>query len=129
MIRICDGEVVVCEKDTVTRKELVLFFLNGNENSIVQIVDNQGEHVGLITYPEILNSENLEDIIDRDYSVLDAGMFDSAEKYYNYGQKKTTRYCPVLNENKRIEFFAYFEWGGEIPPFDRITEGHSGDIG
>lgn len=73
------------------------------------MIDEKEEHVGLITYPEILDKDNIEDAIDREYVVLNSEMFDNIEKYFEIAGRTAGKYCPVLNEKKQIEFFAYYE--------------------
>lgn len=61
----------------------------------------------MITYPKILESDNLTDIIDKDYISLDSNLFNHAERYFNSGGKHAEKYCPVLNGKGQIECFAY----------------------
>ena len=110
MIRICRGEVFRCAENDVNRDDLMSFFLDDNERVIVQIVNSRNEHVGLVTYPQILESEDLQEVIDRQYIMLGPKMFDEANQYYTIND--LNKYCPVLNEKREIEFFTYYETEG-----------------
>jgi len=112
MIRICDGEVFQCDERQLNRSILISFFLGGGINSIVQVIDEKGKHIGLITYPEVLDKDNIVDVIDREFIELDSDMFDKAEGYFELRGRPADRYCPVLNDKRQIEFFAYYETSG-----------------
>ena len=115
MIRICHGEVFQCMEESLDLRELVSFFeQSDHERAIVQVIDDQGGHVGLITISEVVNllkHKNAEKFIDREYITLTSRMFDEANSYYERNAKN--KYCPVLNEKREIEFFAYFDGAGE----------------
>lgn len=115
MIRICHGEVFQCAATKLDLGELVSFFgQDENESAIVQVINDDGEHIGLITFSDVLNllkNKNAENFIDREFIVLSPKMFEDANNYYRKNVK--SKYCPVLNEKKEIEFFAYFDNEGE----------------
>lgn len=111
MIRFCDKEIVCVMQDELERGELLSYFLRGHRNESVIVLDENGQYVGRITYPQLLKNERVEQAIDKNYVLMDEQIFDKGRQFF---KQYTTVFgecpiLPVLTLDKQLLCFAYEE--------------------
>ncbi|MBD5489832.1 MAG: hypothetical protein HDR13_13760 [Lachnospiraceae bacterium] len=111
MIRFCDREIDCVEYSSLTRSDLLSYFLPDHKEDILCVYDdfNTMKYVGIITYDSYKHSLNIEGAIKQEYVILNADIWQNARKYFGYNKKVLTvdRLLPVLDEEDRLICFAY----------------------
>ena len=108
MIRFCDREVASVEYNSITRQELLHYFLKGHLEEIVCIYDEYG-YMGYITYYTLLYSISLEAAVVRDVLVLDERIWTDARRMFLSHRSNTNKYplLPVVDREGNLVSFAY----------------------
>lgn len=108
MIRFCDKEVCCVRKEDLDRQQLMSYFLSGNRNELVCILDEESKYVGKITYDSLLGRD-IEDAINRDYLVLDENIWKNGRNYFYNCQKYFggVDLVPVLDKEHCLYCFAW----------------------
>lgn len=86
MIRFCDKEVYYIMDEELERRKILSYFLDGNRNEIICVLDVAGKFIGSITYDSFVGRE-LEDAVLKDYVILDKNIWKKAKKYFKYRKK------------------------------------------
>ncbi len=108
MIRFCDREVVNVEHGSISRRELLHYFLNGHLEEIVCISDEYG-YMGYTTYHTLLHSISLEAAVIRDVLVLDESIWADAKKLFLSYKSNLNKhpFLPVVDREGNLISFAY----------------------
>lgn len=103
MIRFCDKEVYTIHENQMSRTQMLLFFLDGHRQSVLQLVDEKQKHVGIVTYRELLKKPN-EINVCRDKVILDDNFWEEAAKCLG---DETKKLIPVFDTDNNILGFCY----------------------
>ncbi len=108
MVRFCDREVASVEYNSISRRELLHYFLNGHLEEIVCISDEYG-YMGYTTYHTLLHSISLEAAIIRDVLVLDESIWTDAKKMFLFHKSHINKHplLPVVDWEGNLVSFAY----------------------
>lgn len=115
MIRFCNNEVYCIEyhKSTdefsASREDLLLYFSEGHQNSVVCVYDDMScQFIGIITYKSLQCFILIGDAVRTEYIVWDEDIWENARKYCRRHPRSATQYLiPVLDKNNRLFCFAY----------------------
>lgn len=125
MLRFCDKDVCCVMEGNLDRQELISYFLNGNENEMVCVLDEKGRFIGNITYDSLLGNE-LKDSIKKDFVVLDENIWKIGRNYFRNIKKEFggVAFLPVLDHEGFLISFAWqdYEANREIRMLDELTE-------
>lgn len=104
MIRLCTGEVYTLDSNGYKDEDLLAWFLDGHENALIQLVDSNGVHAGIITLSTDSTS-NTKSLEKCSYCIpLNRGLFDNAKIFF---EKTGLEYCPIVNASGQLEAFCY----------------------
>ena len=108
MIRFCDREVASVEYNSISRQELLHYFLKGHLEEIVCIYDEYG-YMGYTTYHTLLHSISLEAAVIRDVLVLDESIWTEAKKLFLSHKSRINKHplLPVVDWEGNLVSFAY----------------------
>ncbi len=108
MVRFCDQEVTSVEYNSISRQELLHYFLNGHLEETVCIYDGY-DYIGYTTYYKLLHSISLEAAIIRDTLVLDESIWMNAKSCFcPTNHILTPPYLlPVVDREGNLVSFAY----------------------
>lgn len=111
MIRFCDGEVDCVEYSSLTRMELLDYFLPDHKDDILCVYNDftRMKYIGIITYSSFKQSINIDGAIRKEYVIFDENIWKNAKKYL---AQQTDDFAvdsllPVLNEVFQLVGFAY----------------------
>lgn len=109
MIRFCDMEVNCVTLDGLTRGSLFSYFLQGNREALLCLIDESGKYLGNITYTSLLHSEDLEGSIRADKVILDKNIWENGRKFFCSYEKQADEIVllPVVNKAGQLVCFAY----------------------
>lgn len=111
MIRFCDREIDCVEYSSLTRTDILYYFIPDHREDVLCVYKdfNTMEYVGIITYDSFNYSVDVDRAIKREYVILDAGIWKNAREYFGNKKKVLTvdRLLPVLDEENRLICFAY----------------------
>lgn len=111
MIRFCDKEVkcIIKEDEEVTRSWLFAYFLNGNRDNILCVIDLNGRYRGYITYTSLLQTSNVEDSIQTNKVIMDENIWENGRKFFIHYQKFGDEIVclPVIDRDEKLICFAY----------------------
>ena len=108
MLRFYDKEIFCVEYDNLNRSELRSFFLKGNQEEIVCVLQ-QGNYMGYITWPSLLKSGDIYEGIQKEYVTLDETVWEKGRQYFA-GHKTVfgeAVQLPVLSREGQLLCFAY----------------------
>lgn len=108
MIRFCDREVDCVKKEELSRVELFSYFLCGNRDSMLCVVDENGRYKGIITYASLLKSDDVEGSIQTYKVVLNKDIWENGKNFFNNYEKFSDEIVllPVVKEENLL-CFAY----------------------
>lgn len=111
MIRFCDKDVFCVEYGRIDRSELLRYFLDGNLDEVVCVLDADGTYFGHIPYQVFVQNENTEQAILRDCLVLDNDIWKNGRMLFAIykAQFAGNILLPVVDKNQRLLCFAYEE--------------------
>ena len=111
MIRFCDKDVFCVEYGRIDRSELLRYFLDGNLDEVVCVLDADGTYFGNIPYQVFVQNENTEQAILRDCLVLDNDIWKNGRMLFAIykAQFAGNILLPVVDKNQRLLCFAYEE--------------------
>lgn len=91
MIRFCDGEVDCVEYNSLTRLEMLNYFLPDHKNNILCVCDDfhSGRYIGMVTYKSFQQSINVDGAIRKVYVVWDNDLWQNAREYFKYFSGQT----------------------------------------
>lgn len=109
MIRFCDKDVLCVEQNRINRSELLKYFLNGNLDEIVCVVDSDNKYIGHIIYRKLIQNERAEDAVIKDYLVFDKEIWKNARMLFAIYKAELggELLFPVLDTNRHLFCFAY----------------------
>ena len=111
MIRFCDKEIDCVEYSSLTRLDMLDYFLPDHKDDILCVYDSFDTmgYVGIVTYSSYQRSINVDGAIMQEYLVLGADMWQEARKYFEYysGGVQPGILLPVLNQEYQLICFAY----------------------
>lgn len=125
MIRFCDKEVYCVMEDSIDRRQMMSYFMNGHRDDPVCILNGENQFVGSITYESLLGRDT-EDSIVEDYLILDADIWENGRRYFANCHKAFVGavMLPVLNKEHQLICFAWQddEANREIRMLDELAE-------
>ena len=90
MIRLCTGEVYTLDVNGYNDSDLLAWFLDGHENALIQLVDSNEAHVGIITL-STGSTSNTKSLEKCSYCIpLNRGLFDNAKIFFEKPNKNLT---------------------------------------
>ncbi len=109
MIRFCDKDVFCVEDGRINRSELLRYFLAGNLDEVVCVLDADGRYSGHITYWTLIQNEKTEYAILKDCLVLDKDIWKNGRLLFaiykeQFGENVL---LPVVNKDQQLLCFAY----------------------
>lgn len=109
MIRFCDKDVFCVEYGRINRSELLRYFLAGNLDEVVCVLDADGRYSGHITYWTLIQNEKAEYAILKDCLVLNKDIWKNGRLLFaiykdQFGENIL---LPVVNEDRQLLCFAY----------------------
>jgi hypothetical protein len=112
MIRFCDKEVICLEYNRIDRGELISCFLNGHMDDPVCVMVNCGRYQGYITYHSLLQNEDTNNAIDREYLVFNKNIWKTARLYFAFRNGRYNEYplIPVVDTEQQLICFAYEDY-------------------
>lgn len=112
MIRFCDKDVVCVTYDEIDRGELLKYFLDGNLDEIVCVIDADGNYFGHIIYNTLIRNAKMEDAILRDVLVLNKDIWKNGRLLFAVYKSEfgNNILLPVVDENQHLVCFAYEDW-------------------
>ena len=112
MLRFYDKEIFCVEYDNLNRSELRSFFLKGNQEEIVCVLQ-QGNYMGYITWPSLLKSGDIYEGIQKEYVTLDETVWEKGRQYFA-GHKTVfgeAVQLPVLSREGQLLCFVWQDEG------------------
>ena len=108
MIRFCDREVASVDYNSISRQELLHYFLKGHLDEIVCIYDEYG-YIGYTSYHTLLHSISLEAAIVRDVLILDERIWIDAKRMFLSRRSDINKHplLPVVDRERNLVSFAY----------------------
>lgn len=132
MIRFCDREIYCVEycrslsECAANREDLLEYFLNGHQNDVVSVCDNNtGRFIGVITFQALNCSSTILEAIRTDYLIWDSNIWRNARTYFRRHQEYGTEYLiPILDKDYHLFCFAYEDLNAdrEIRMLRELTE-------
>ena len=106
MIRFCDKEVYNVVQGEMTRTQMLLFFLENEEqrNSVIAVYDGDGKYQGIVTYHNLLEQEELSLCINKERIIISDRFWEEARAYF---EMSSSLLLPVMDINSRILGFAF----------------------
>lgn len=119
MIRFCDKEVICVNKDTLSRAELVVYFLDNHREEKIYVIDALGKYIGYITYESLLGND-LEAAICKECLILDETIWEQGRRYLSEGKSE----LPVVNKDRQMVCFAWqdYEANRELRMLDELLD-------
>ncbi|MDF2511034.1 MAG: citC [Herbinix sp.] len=106
MLRFCDSEVYIKYEETITRSELFTFFCSEGQNaSIIVVLNNEDIFQGIITYDSLLHSSSGNGFIQRESVVLNDEVWVNAKRLFDNNKKII--YLPIFNIQNELIYFCY----------------------
>lgn len=107
MIRFCDGEIDCVEYSSLTRLDMLNYFLPDHKDDMLCVYDdfNTMRYIGIITYKSFQQSINVDGAIRKEYVLWDDDLWENARKCFKQGEEGLL--LPVLNEEYQLMCFAY----------------------
>lgn len=108
MVRFCDREIASVDYNSISRQELLHYFLKGHLDEIVCIYDEFG-YMGYTTYYTLLYSISLDSAVIRDVIVLDESIWLEARKLFMAHKSHINKHplLPVVDREGNLVSFAY----------------------
>ncbi len=108
MIRFCDREVDCVKIGELSRGELFSYFLSGNRDDILCVIDENERYKGVITYTSLLKCDDVEGSIQTNKVVLNKDIWANGRKFFNNYEKFSDEVVllPVVKEENLL-CFAY----------------------
>lgn len=112
MIRFCDKEIGCVEYDSLTRYELLDYFLSDHKDDILCVYDSfeTMRYMGIITYDSYKSSINVDGTIIQEYLILETDMWQQAREYFEYYNERGMKgnfLLPVFSQEHQLICFAY----------------------
>lgn len=111
MIRFCDKDVLCVEYGRINRSELLGYFLDGNLDEVVCVLDADRKYFGHITYQALIQNEETEQAILKDCLVLDKDIWKNGRLLFAIYKAEFSVgggiLLPVVNRNQQLLCFAY----------------------
>ena len=109
MIRFCDKEVFCLEYGNISRGDLITYFLDGHMDEPVCVFDECGVYLGYITYRSLLQSEDTDKAINKEYLKSDREIWKMARLQFAFQKEKFGEYplLPVVDTKNHLLCFAY----------------------
>lgn len=111
MIRFCDSDVGFVEYGTLSRSEILSYFLSGHIEEIVCVYNDSEaeEFIGIITYDSLLHALSIDAAILKEYVILDQDVWKNVREIFNKGGRNHRRVIPlpVLDIDHNLICFAY----------------------
>ncbi len=108
MIRFFDKEVNCVTSGELTRDRLFSYFLDGNREDILCVIDEDGRYQGNITYVSLLHSTDVQGSIRTEKVVLDEHLWENGRKFFNSYQNlmEEVILLPVVDQEGQLICFA-----------------------
>lgn len=111
MIRFCDKDKDCIELDSVNKQDLLEHFCSNHEDDVLCVYDNftKMEYIGIITYRSLQQADDSNDVIIRDYVILDENIWLNARNYFSHYRYWYNEHVllPVLDKEGGLVCFAY----------------------
>ena len=110
MIRFCDKEIVTCsmeEIETMTRGELISFFIRNDTTLIIMVFDEDGLLIGSITYQNVLKYMRLDEYLNKNKLQISESFWEEVREYFEEDKRAV---YPVCNEENQVLGFCYNDY-------------------
>lgn len=110
MIRFCDMEVDIVEYASLTRRDLLDYFLPDHKDNILLVYESfsMTEYIGFITYDSFQHAINIDGAIRCEYIIFEVDMWWKARKYFEFYDECSFNYLlPVFGQDGQLLCFAY----------------------
>jgi len=106
VIRFCDKEVYNVTEGEMTRAQILQFFLQSEikRNVVLAVYMQNGTYKGIITYYDLIESENLNECINTNTIRISDNFWEEAESFFN---NSVETFLTVIDNNDKIIGFAY----------------------
>ena len=115
MIRFCDREVGCAEYGSLTREEMLDYFLHGHMDDMICVYEDfeSMKYLGIVTYDSFRCASDVEAALRREYVVWCTDIWQTARNYFYSEHEDSTMdgLLPVLNEEGQLICFAYEDEG------------------
>lgn len=111
MIRFCDREIDYIEYASLTRIELLEYFLSDHKDDMLCVYDSftTMNYIGIITFASLQHSINVDGAIKKEYVIFNSEIWKNAREYFRYKSRNLSvdMLLPVLDNKCKLMCFAY----------------------